>query len=108
MHDCISIVLMFALLSALTSIYLRLDIGKDEASLWEKVCMHLPFSVYLGWITVASIANMAAALTAVGWDGGGVGQATWAVLVIIVALLVTLTTIATSARVFWETQSVCP
>ncbi len=90
-----SVVLMFALLSALISIYLRLDIGKDEASLWEKVCVHLPFSVYLGWITVASIANVAAALTAVGWDGGGIGQTTWAVLVIIVALLVTLTTIAT-------------
>lgn len=90
-----SVALMFALLSALIAIYLRLDIGKGEASLWERVCVHLPFSVYMGWITVASIANVAAALTAVSWDGGGIGQVTWAVLVIVVALLITLTTIAT-------------
>lgn len=90
-----SVVLMFALLSALIAIYVRLDIGKGEISLWEKICVHLPFSVYLGWITVASITNVAAALTAVGWDGGGIGQETWAMLVIVVALLITLTVIAT-------------
>jgi benzodiazapine receptor len=97
-----SVVLMFTLLSALVAIYIRLDIGKSEASLWEKVCVHLPFSVYLGWITVASIANVAAALTAVGWDGGGIGQVTWAVLVIVVALLITLTTIATRKDVAYS------
>jgi benzodiazapine receptor len=97
-----SVVLMFTLLSALVAIYIRLDIGKSEASLWEKMCVHLPFSVYLGWITVASIANVAAGLTAVGWDGGGIGQVNWAVLVIVVALLITLITIATRKDVAYS------
>jgi len=91
----LSLLLMFALLASLIAIYLRLNIGREEVSLRERLCVHVPFSVYLGWITVASIANVAVALTAVGWDGGGIEQVTWAVLVIIVALLITLTSIAT-------------
>ena len=47
-------------------------------------------SAFTGWITVASIANVAVALTSVGWDGGGIEPATWALLVIVVALLITL------------------
>jgi len=70
-----SIVLMFALLATLIAIYLRLDIGRADVPLREKACVHMPFSVYLGWITVATIANVAVALTAmvgmaVAWTAG--------------------------------------
>jgi len=90
-----SVMLMFALLATLIAIYLRLNIGRAVVSLGERVCVHVPFSVYLGWITVAAIANVAAALTFVGWDGGGIDGVTWALLVIVVALLITLAVIAT-------------
>jgi benzodiazapine receptor len=90
-----SVVLMFGLLASLIAIYLRLNIGRVDVSLTEKVCVHLPFSVYLGWITVASIANVAVALTAAGWDGFGIEPVTWAMLVIAVALIITLTMIVT-------------
>jgi len=85
-----SIILMFGLLASLIAIYLRLNIGKAAVSFKERVCVHLPFSVYMGWITVATIANVSVALTFVGWDGGGIDLAIWAVLVIAVALLITL------------------
>jgi benzodiazapine receptor len=90
----VSVVLMFALLATLTTIYLRLDIGKSVVPLKEKLCVHLPFSVYLGWITVASIANVAAALVSVGWDGFGLSAETWAVVATSIALIVTLIVIA--------------
>lgn len=90
-----SVILMFALLATLIAIYLRLDIGRASVPLREKICVHMPFSVYLGWITVASIANVAVALTAVGWDGAGIEPVTWAMLVIAVAVLITLIVIAT-------------
>jgi benzodiazapine receptor len=90
-----STLLMFALLATLISIYLRLNIGRANVPLKEKLCVHLPFSVYLGWITVASIANVAVALTAAGWSGGGVENVTWALLVIVVALVIALAVIAT-------------
>jgi len=90
-----SVLLMFALLATLIAIYQRLDIGRARVALREKVFVHLPFSVYLGWITVAAITNVAVALTAVGWDGAGIDPMTWAILVTIVALIVTLAVITT-------------
>jgi hypothetical protein len=86
----VSCVVMFALLAALTTIYLRLDIGKVKVPLNEKLGVHLPFSVYLSWITVASIANVAAALVSIGWNGFGFSAETWAIVALSIALLVTL------------------
>ena len=91
----ISVVLMFLLLATLIAIYLRLDIGKSMASLREKLAVHVPFSVYLGWITIASIADVAVTLVSAGWDGFGISHEMWATLIIIIAVLITLLVIAT-------------
>jgi translocator protein len=90
-----SVVLMFLLLASLISIYMRLRVGKADVALREKLAVHLPFSVYLGWITIATIANVSATLFSVGWDGFGVSAETWAALVVIVALIITLLVVAT-------------
>jgi hypothetical protein len=90
----LSVVLMFLLLVTLIAIYLRLNIGKSTVPLREKLAVHTPFSVYLGWITIASIANVAVTLVSVGWDGFGISQETWATLIIIIALIITLLVIA--------------
>lgn len=86
----VSVVLMFALLATLIAIYLRLNIGRSSVPARERLAVHLPFSVYLGWITIATIANVAAALVAVNWDGFGLSAETWAVAIIIIALIITL------------------
>ena len=86
---------MFLLLATLILIYMRLKIGKSAVPLREKLAVHLPFSVYLGWITIAAIANVAITLVSVNWDGLGISPETWATLIILVALLVTLLVIAT-------------
>jgi hypothetical protein len=90
-----SVVLMFLLLATLIAIYLRLNIGKSAVPLREKLAVHMPFSVYLGWITIASIANVSVMLVSVGWDGFGISQETWAAMIIIIALLITLLVIVT-------------
>jgi translocator protein len=89
-----SLILMFALLASLILVYLRLDIGRAAVSLKEMVFVHLPFSVYLGWISIATIANVSVALTAVGWDGWGIEASTWAVAIICVALLLSFAMLA--------------
>jgi len=94
-HVTYSLILMLALLSSLILIYRRLDIGRATVSLKERICVHLPFSVYLGWISIATIANVSVALTAAGWDGWGIADATWAVAIIAVALVLTLAVLAT-------------
>lgn len=91
----LSVVIMFLLLSSLIAIYLRLNIGKNSAPMREKLAVHMPFSVYLGWITIATIANVGAFLVSVNWDGFGISQETWAILIIVVALLITLAVIVT-------------
>lgn len=89
----LSTIPMFALLITLVAIYLRLDIGRAMIPFKERVFIHLPFSVYLGWITVAAIANVAVALTAINWGGWGLGNTAWAVIMIIVALFINLAVI---------------
>ncbi len=86
----LSILPMFALLATLIATYLRLNIGKSNVSFKEKLSVHLPFSVYLGWITIASIADVAAALVSVNWDRFGLSDVTWTVIVIAIALIITL------------------
>ena len=91
----VSVVLMFLLLGTLIAIYLRLKIGKSAVNLREKMAMHVPFSVYLGWISIASIANVAVFLVSEKWDGFGINPETWATLIIIIALVITLLVLAT-------------
>ena len=42
----------------------------------------------LGWITIASIADVEATLVSVNWNGFGISPEAWAVLAILVALLI--------------------
>ena len=98
----LSVVVMFLLLASLIAIYLRLNIGKSTAPTREKLAVQLPFSVYLGWITIATIANVAAYLVSVNWDGFGISTETWAVLILIVALLITLLVIVTRKDVAYS------
>jgi len=88
-----SVIVMFALLATLIAIYSRLNIGKAKVPLKEKLLVHLPFSVYLGWITIAAIANVASALVSANWGGFGLSPEIWAVTVLTVALVITLAVI---------------
>jgi hypothetical protein len=93
---------MFLLLAMLITIYLRLGIGKSRVLLRERLAVQLPFSVYLGWITVASIANVAATLVSFGWDDFGISPETWAILVVAVALLITMLMLITRKDVAYS------
>ncbi len=86
----VSVIIMFLLLATLILIYARLDIGKAKADWGERLAVHLPFSVYLGWITIASIANVASTLVSLNWDGFGISSETWAVLIILIALVIVI------------------
>jgi hypothetical protein len=89
-----SVILMFLILASLIAIYLRLDIGKSEVGFREKLTVHIPFSTYLGWITIASIANVSVTLVSLNWNGFGINPETWATLIVIVALLISVIVIA--------------
>ena len=85
-----STILMFLLLLSLIIIYRRVDSIGTQMSLRENLAVLLPFSVYLGWITVASIGNVAVTLVSLNWNGWGLSEISWTILMIGVAIAVTL------------------
>jgi len=85
----LSLLVMLLLLCTLLALYVRLRIGKSTVTMKEKLCVHVPFSVYLGWITVATIANVTAYLVSIHWDGLGIDPLTWTIIIIAVGTLLT-------------------
>lgn len=85
----LSQLLMLGLLATLIAAYQRLRIGRVRPRGIERWVLDVPFSVYLGWITVATVANTSIFLLDLGWDGGGLAPAL-TVLVIAVAAFIGL------------------
>jgi translocator protein len=90
-----TLVAMLGLLVLLILVYLYLGIGRTQVSTAEKWAVRVPFSVYLGWITVATIANVTDVLYFLKWDGVGIGARDWTLVlfaaVIVIAGLMSLT-----------------
>jgi hypothetical protein len=84
----LSVLVMLALLGTLIISYLKLDVGRTPVSLGEKWAMDIPFSVYLGWISVATVANITSWLYSINWNGVGIAPQFWAVIMLAVASLV--------------------
>jgi hypothetical protein len=85
----LSMLPMVIILITLLLAYVRLGVGVKSVSRNEKLAVHLPFSVYAGWISVAIIANTASSINAFmtisdDW------QYLWTALVLVVALLITI------------------
>jgi hypothetical protein len=87
----LSLLLMVVILVCLILINQR--INKERLSQREKLFIKLPFSIYFGWITVATIANATTLLVSLGWDGFGISEPTWASIIIFVGLIIGIATI---------------
>ncbi len=81
----LSLFAMIAILLSLIVIYTRLEIGRTVVSLAERWFVRVPFSIYLGWITVATIANLTSVLDFVNWSGWGITAEVWTVIMLIAA-----------------------
>lgn len=88
----LSMLLMLLLLTSLILINLTLD--KSRLTGLGRTIAHLPFSLYFGWITVATVANATALLVHLKWNAFGLSEQLWAVAIILAAMLIgTLTMI---------------
>lgn len=63
-------------------------LNKEKLNSKEKNFMLVPFSVYFGWITVATIANVTVFLVSIGWDGFGIIESTWTVIILLAGLAI--------------------
>lgn len=81
----LTLIAMLGVLACLIVIYLKLDPGRPAATLAEKLCVEALFSIYLGWISVATIANVEDVLWLYGYRGAPLGELNWAVALSILA-----------------------
>jgi hypothetical protein len=88
---------MLVLLASLIAVYLRLGIGETKVSKSETWLVRIPFSIYLGWITVATVANVTELLDYLKWNGFGLPAFLW-FLVVLVAVLVIATLMSVNRR----------
>lgn len=87
LQTLLSLPIMLGLLVSLILCYERLGIGKSTVSRRENLAVRLPFSLYLGWITVATVANVSVFFLALGVRINWFTPA-WALLAIIAATLI--------------------
>lgn len=76
----LSLVAMLGILLPLIVIYLRLEIGFRRVSKQEKWLIQIPLSIYLAWISVATIVNVATTLYALDWNGWGINAEVWSAI----------------------------
>ncbi len=87
-HYLWTMVAMAALLGLLILAYLQTGIGRTAAAAAETWCVRVPFSIYLGWITVATVANATIALYVLNWDGFGIITRDWMLIILAVVLVI--------------------
>jgi hypothetical protein len=97
----LSMVLMLVILFSLITIYLRLGIGRRIVAKSERNMVHRPFSIYLGWITVATIANAATVFIKYNWNGAGISEDVWASVMISAATIIAVIVLFTRKDVFF-------
>jgi len=90
-----SLIAMIVLLASLLTMYLRLKIGKREVSVKEKWLVHIPISLYLGWITIATVANATAFIVDLEMNkllfaGYWLSEEYWTNLMLIIATIITI------------------
>ncbi|WP_375563126.1 hypothetical protein ACE193_11510 [Bernardetia sp. OM2101] len=91
----LSVLVMFLLLFSLIKLTINLGLEIWDAPVRIIAFVWWPIVIYLGWIMVASIANVSSFLVSIGWQGEPFFASTWTVLMIVVATGLYLGLIAT-------------
>ena len=85
----LSMVLMIIILISLVRTYGLLGIGTVVVHPTVRTFLHVPVSIYTGWITIATVANAAVLAVSLGWDGAPATPQFWTAALILIALLLT-------------------
>jgi len=83
-----SVLAMLVILLPLIGAYLKLRTGQNRVSRDFKWFAQIPFSIYLAWISVATIVNVACALFSSSWNGWGLSPIAWTVIMLIIGAVV--------------------
>ncbi|MDJ0593690.1 MAG: tryptophan-rich sensory protein [Pleurocapsa sp. MO_226.B13] len=81
-----SFVAMLGILLSLIAAYLCLPFTRIPR--WQKWLVRIPISIYLSWISLATILNGAIVLTAWEWNGWGLSAPVWTLIMLMLAALI--------------------
>jgi hypothetical protein len=81
----VSVILMIILWGSLIKIILATRMELDDLPIKKIAFVWWPFCLYSGWISVALVADIAAWLTKIKWNGFGISEIVWTLIMIIVA-----------------------
>ena len=84
----VSCLFIFLLLGSLFKIVINNRMELDDKPFPVIAFVWWPFVIYSGWVTVASIANVSTYLVKMGWDGFGLSNITWTIMLILVAVVI--------------------
>jgi hypothetical protein len=87
-YDMIGLSMGLMIVILLSLITINGMLKKVELKTREKLFVKVPFSVYFGWITIATIANATTLLVSLGFDGFGIDEYFWTIFILIVGLII--------------------
>jgi hypothetical protein len=80
----VSVILMLLLLNRLIYIDTQIRLLEPYLTNAQSFIVKAPFGLYLGWICIATIANVTALLVSYGWRGFGMSEESWASMMVLV------------------------
>jgi len=86
----LTVIIMVGILISLVKIIINTNIERWDAPKEIIAFLWWPICLYSGWITVATIANIALYLTKIGWNGGFFTQVQWTIVLMVVATMINL------------------
>ncbi|MFT5738274.1 MAG: hypothetical protein ACJAU2_000819 [Maribacter sp.] len=86
----VSVLIMFGILFSLIKIILNTNMERWHATQSMIAFVWWPICLYSGWISVATIANVSAYLTKIGWEGSPFSEISWTILMIVIATILNL------------------
>ncbi|SDR76079.1 hypothetical protein SAMN04487764_0571 [Gillisia sp. Hel1_33_143] len=89
-YTFISIILMFIILISLLMVVIKTNMERWDAPIKIIAFVWWPICLYSGWIAVAAIANVAAYLSKIGWNGGFLNEVQWTMVMLTIAIFLNI------------------
>lgn len=94
-YTLFSVLVMLMILFSLIKVVINTNMERWRAPGKTIIFGWWPISIFTGWIAVATIANISAYLSKLGWDGGPLSPITWTIVMIVIATLLNIVLIFT-------------
>lgn len=91
-YDQIFISMVLIVLLLINLIAINYVVKADQPTFKDNLLLRIPFNIYFGWITVATIANVVTYLVSVGWNGFGIADTIWTAIMIAVGAIIGIAT----------------